>query len=150
MRYEIPANTKSNCVSLPTWELALFPPTLNSHLTDSWLPSRAVEHLHERPWRTLLSGVHYVFVALETECLCKFVSLVMFCLESTIEVVLFRHNLPQPTQAQLMRGELPETLCTEQGVMLSCRLAKWKVRWTSRALWMAVVSLSNDNSSRQE
>ena len=25
-------------------------------------------------------------------------------------MVLFRHNLPQPTQAQLMSGEFPETL----------------------------------------
>ena len=25
-------------------------------------------------------------------------------------MMLFRHNLPQPTQAQLMRGEFPETL----------------------------------------
>ena len=38
-------------------------------------------------------------------------------------MVLFRHNLPQPTQAQLMRGEFPETLCIEQGVVLSCRFA---------------------------
>ena len=37
-------------------------------------------------------------------------------------MVLFRHNLPQPTQAQLMRGEFPETLCIEQGEVLSCRL----------------------------
>ena len=35
---------------------------------------------------------------------------------------LFRHNLPQPTQAQLRRGEFPETLCIEQRVVLSCRL----------------------------
>ena len=55
--------------------------------------------------------------------------------------VLFRHNLPQPTQAQLMRGEFPETLCIEQGVVLSCRFAESKVRWTSRVLWMAVVAV---------
>ena len=48
------------------------------------------------------------------------------------------------------RGEFPETLCIEQGVVLSSRLAKWKVRWTSRVLWMAVVSHSSENSSRQE
>ena len=42
-----------------------FPADLNSHLTDSRLPSRA----HD---------VQEVFVALETERLCKFVSLVMF------------------------------------------------------------------------
>ena len=58
-------------------------------------------------------------------------------------MVLFRHNLPQPTQAQLMRGEFPETLCFEQGVVLSCRFAESKVRWTSRVLWMAVVSQSS-------
>ena len=34
--------------------------------------------VQERHWLTLLSGVHEVFVALETERLCKFVSLVMF------------------------------------------------------------------------
>ena len=38
-------------------------------------------------------------------------------------MVLFRHNLPQPTQAQLMRAKFPETLCIEQGVVLSCRFA---------------------------
>ena len=65
-------------------------------------------------------------------------------------MVLFRHNLPQPTQAQLMRGEFPETLNIEQGVVLSCRFAEWTVRWTSRVLWMAVVSESSENSSRQE
>ena len=58
-------------------------------------------------------------------------------------MVLYRHNLPQPTQAQLMRGEFPETLCIEQGVVLSCRFAESKVRWTSRVLWMAVVSQSS-------
>ena len=57
--------------------------------------------------------------------------------------VLFRHNLPQPTQAQLMRGEFPETLCIEQGVVLSCRFAESKVLWASRVLWMAVVSQSS-------
>ena len=34
--------------------------------------------LSHRPGATLLSGAHEVFVALETERLCKFVSLVMF------------------------------------------------------------------------
>ena len=63
---------------------------------------------------------------------------------------LFRHNLPQPTQAQLRRGEFPETLCIEQGVVLSCRSAEWKVRWASRVLWMAVVSQSSENSSWQQ
>ena len=71
-------------------------------------------------------------------------------LESTIDVVLFRHNLPPPTHAQLMRGEFPETPCIEQGVVLSCRFAKWTVQWTSRVRWMAVVSQSSENSSRQE
>ena len=58
-------------------------------------------------------------------------------------MVLFRHNLPQPTQAQLMRGEFPETLCIEQGVVLSCRFAEWKVRHAPRVLRMAVVSQSS-------
>ena len=40
-------------------------------------------------------------------------------------------------------GEFPETLCIEQGVVLSCRFAESKVRWTSRVLWMAVVSQSS-------
>ena len=66
-------------------------------------------------------------------------------------MVLLRHTLPQPTQAQLMMGEFPETLCIEQGVVVSCRFAAWTVRWTSpRVLWMAVVSQSSENSSRQE
>ena len=58
-------------------------------------------------------------------------------------MVVFRHNLPQPTQAQLMRGEFPETLCIEQGVVLSCRFAEWKVRRASHVLRMAVVSQSS-------
>ena len=58
-------------------------------------------------------------------------------------MVLFRHNLPQPTQAQLMRGEFPETPCIEQGVVLSCRFAEWKVRRAPRVLRMAVVSQSS-------
>ena len=60
-------------------------------------------------------------------------------------MVLFRHNLPQPTQAQLVKDEFPETLCIEQEVVLSCRFAEWKVRWTSRVLWMAVISQSSEN-----
>ena len=65
-------------------------------------------------------------------------------------MVFVRHNLPQPTQGQLMRGEFPVTLCIEQGVVLPCRFAEWTVRWTSRVLWMAVESQSSENSSRQE
>ena len=55
----------------------------------------------------------------------------------------FRHNLPKPTQAQLMRGQFPETLCIEQGVVLSCRFVEWKVRRAPRVLRMAVVSQSS-------
>ena len=47
------------------------------------------------------------------------------------------------------RGEFPETLCKEQGVVLSCRFAQSKVQWTSRVLWMAVVSQSSVKSSRR-
>ena len=47
-------------------------------------------------------------------------------------MVLLKHNLPQPTEAHLMRGEFPETLCIEQGVVLSCRFADWTVRRASR------------------
>ena len=57
--------------------------------------------------------------------------------------MLFRHNLPQPTQAQLMRGEFPETLCIEQGVVLSFRFAEQKVRRAPRVRRMAVVSQSS-------
>ena len=57
--------------------------------------------------------------------------------------MLFRHNLPQPTQAQLMRGEFPETLCIAQGVVLSFRFAERKVRRAPRVLRMAVVSRSS-------
>ena len=42
-----------------------------------------------------------------------------------------------------MRGELPETLCIEQGVVLSCRFAERKMRRAPRVLWMAVVSQSS-------
>ena len=55
-------------------------------------------------------------------------------------MVLFRHTLPQPTRAQLMRGEFPEALCIEHGVVLSCRFAEWKVQRALRVLRMAVVS----------
>ena len=48
-----------------------------------------------------------------------------------------------------MRGEFPETLCIQQGVVLSCRFAESKVRWTSRVLWIAVVSQSSVKSSRR-
>ena len=48
-----------------------------------------------------------------------------------------------------MRGEFPETLCIEQGVVLSCRFAESKVRWSSCVLWMAVVSQSCVKSSRR-
>ena len=58
-------------------------------------------------------------------------------------MVLFRHNLPQPTKAQLMRGEFPETLCIEQGVVLSFRFAERKVRRAPRVLRVAVVSQSS-------
>ena len=59
-----------------------------------------VQHLQERHWLTLLSGVHEVFVALETERLCKFVSLVMFvpgehykwCSSGTIFLSLLKLN----------------------------------------------------------
>ena len=58
-------------------------------------------------------------------------------------MVPFRHNLPQPTQAQLMRGEFPETLCIEQGVVLSRRFAEWEERSAARVLRTAVVSQSS-------
>ena len=42
-----------------------------------------------------------------------------------------------------MRGEFPETLCIEQGVVLSFRFAERKVRRAPRVLRMAVVSQSS-------
>ena len=42
------------------------------------------------------------------------------------------------TRQTCKKAPLSETLCTEQGEVLSCRFAEWTVRWTSRALWMAV------------
>ena len=63
-------------------------------------------------------------------------------------MVLLRHNLPQSTQ--LIMSEFQETLSFEQGVMLSCKFAEWMLRWTPRVVWMAVVSQSSENSSRQE
>ena len=44
---------------------------------------------------------------------------------------------------KLMRGEFPEPLCIEQGVILSCRFSEWKVRRAPGVLWMAVVSQSS-------
>ena len=83
--------------------------------------STSVITVQERHWLTPLSGVHEVFVALETECLCKFVSLVMFVPEE--------HHLSGAPQAQSSsayssstdQGVFPETLCIEQEVVLSCR-----------------------------
>ena len=40
--------------------------------------SPLVQHLQERHRLSLPSGVHEVSVTLETDCLCKFASLVMF------------------------------------------------------------------------
>ena len=42
-----------------------------------------------------------------------------------------------------MRDEFPETPCIEQGVVLSCRFAEWKLRLAPRVLRMAVVSQSS-------
>ena len=58
-------------------------------------------------------------------------------------MVLFRHNLLQPTQAQLMRDELPKTLCIEQGAVLPFRFAERKVRRAPCVLRLAVVSQSS-------
>ena len=60
-----------------------------------------------------------------------------------LEVATSAVLVMKPTQAQLMRGEFPETLCIEQGVVLSFRFAKRKVRRAPRVLRMAVVSQSN-------
>ena len=64
---------------------------------------------------------------------------------SAIQVVLSRHNLPRATQVKLVRGEFPERMCIEQGVMLSSRFAEWKVLWISRVLWMAGLGLSQSS-----
>ena len=49
------------------------------------------------------------------------------------------------SQEQLMKGEFPETLCIEQGVVLSCRFAESTVRWTSGVLLLAVVNQLREN-----
>ena len=65
-------------------------------------------------------------------------------------MVLFKHNLLRPTEAQLMRGVFRETLLRiEQGVMLSCSFAEWKVRRAPCVLRIAVVSQSS-GQVRQE
>ena len=54
------------------------------------------------------------------------------------------HHLYSALQAQTSPGiQTGIVLCIEQGVVLSCRFAESKVRWTSRVLWMAVVSQSS-------
>ena len=58
------------------------------------------------------------------------------CLKGTTYILLSRPNHHQGYK--LMRGEFPETLCIEQGVVLSCRFAEWKVRSAPRVLRMAV------------
>ena len=58
----------------------------------SWILLATLDHIQS--WVLLAtSGVHEVFVALETERLCKFVSLVMFVPGEHDKVVLFRRNL---------------------------------------------------------
>ena len=82
-----------------------------------------------------MSGVHEVFVALETERLCELVSLVMFVPEKHyISGGLQAQSSSASSQTQLRRGEYPKTLCIEQGVVLSCRFAESKARWPSGVL----------------
>ena len=91
---------------------------------------------------SLLSG--HVCIDYTPNCTNKYYTIVY----TTIHV---SGILPQSTQAQLMRGEFPETLCIEQGVVLSCRFAESKVRWTSRVLRrMVIVSQSCVKSGRRE
>ena len=40
--------------------------------------------------------------------------------ERQVHVVVFKRSRSQPTQAQLMRDKFHETLCIEQGLVLSC------------------------------
>ena len=69
-----------------------------------------------------------------------------------IQVVLFRHNLPEPTQNKLIWGEFPQKCKIVCIGVLSCRFAKWQARYASRArvFWMVGVGQSNENLSRQE
>ena len=48
-----------------------------------------------------------------------------------------------------MRGEFLDTLCIEQGVVLSCRFAEWKVRRPPRVLRIAVASQSSVNFGKK-
>ena len=62
-------------------------------------------------------------------------------------MVLFKHNLPHPTQPHLMRSEFLETLyIIEQGVVLSCRFAEWKVWRAPGVLRMVMCHVSSSGS----
>ena len=83
----------------------------------------------------LLPCAHEVFVVLEAERHCKVVSLVMFWLgEHYIMQCSGSSNFISLLKLSLLTGEFPETLCIEQGVVLSCRFAEWNVRRASRVL----------------
>ena len=81
---------------------------------------------------------------------CKFVSLVMF--EHGEHYIISGALQAQSSSAywsSTVEGKFPETMCIEQGVVLSCRFAESKVRWISRVLWMAVVGQSSVKSSHR-
>ena len=109
----------------------------------------SVSTIQELHWLTLLSGVQEVFVALETECLCKFVSLEMFGHGEPYISGALQAQSSLAYSSSTVEGEFPEPLCIEQGVVLSCRCAQSKVRWISRVLWMAVVGQSSVKSSHR-
>ena len=66
----------------------------------------------------------------------------VLCLIFLVHTV-FQRKKTNTTQAQLMRDEFPETLCIQQGVVLSFRFAERKVRRAPRVLRMSVVSQSS-------
>ena len=87
-------------------------------------------------------GLHDVFVALETRRLCKFVSLVMVWSGEQYKSGAFQVQSSSAYSSSTDEG-FPETLCIEQGVVLSFRFVERKVRRAPRVLRMAVVSQSS-------
>ena len=103
--------------------------------------SALVQHLRQRHWLTLLSGVNEVFVSLETERLCMFVSLVKF--------VPGDHHMSGALKAQ---SSSAYSNSTDEGWIprntVYCNIGRewcflpdfdeWTVQCTSRVLSMAV------------
>ena len=128
-------------------------------LTDSRLPPRSHEKSIEPSTRQackkapLSDSCCYLVL---TRCLSSWkrsVSVSLYpwwclCLESS--GALQAHSSSAYSSSTDEPGGIPrDTLSTEQGVVLSCRFGESKVRWTSRILWVAVVSQSSVKSIRR-